>query len=360
MTVYYTVFVITLILAKLLPDRNRKEYLWKVIITLLPLFLFGALRVDFGLDYATYEAEYMALHSGVHIGVNKHSEIGFQYLLQILPTWRCVVGCTALVLCIAWGVLLYRNVGRNYLYIAIFLMFCIGNYTVYTPLVAMRNGLTISIMMLSFPLIEQRKYLLVLAIAFLGHYIHSSIMLFMPIALLVGRNNELTTREIKIWLVVILILMLLSASTLVTIVAPYVLDKFERYEYVFDIMSKSQHDSWLVNIANIALLSVVLVQFYKHRAELTKSENSYFRIGMIYLLCGFLGTLGSARTQAYFLPFFILILVKLYSMKWKDQVAKLIFFLFVVAYFLYRFFYIWQWNNPYFVFEDYESVIGNF
>lgn len=357
MDIYYLICISSIIISCLLPSANEKEYKWRVSLSFLPLFLFGALRVNFGLDYSTYESLFNVVHATSRFYKDSNTEIGFLYLLKILPDWRYVITFGSFVLCLSWIVLLYRNVVPRGLTFALILIFCIGNMTIYTPLVAMRNGLTIGIMMLCFPLIEQRRYILVLAIAFLGHYIHSSLLIFMPIALLVGRNTILKKREIFIWTGVVVVLLVISATSLIEIVTPYILAYFERYENVLATMSESKHVSYLANAADIVLMGSVLTFFYKNRTQMTPSENSYFRIGLIYLCCSFLGALGGARMQAYFLPFFILILVKMYSAQWKDNFMKCMFFIFVFAFFLYQFYYVWQWNNPYFVFQEYESIL---
>lgn len=359
MDVYYLVFVITLILSKILPAHNDREYLRKVIIIFIPLLLFAALRVNFGYDYFTYEAEYEQLHDADELDSSKHIELGFQYLLYIAPSWRFVVVLSAIILCLSWIVLFYKYVEREYLYFAVILIFCTGNFTIYLPLVTMRNGMTIALMMLSLPLIIKRKYLYVLTLAYVGSFLHTSILMFLPLALIIGTNKELSRREVMIWLITLFVLFISSNSSILNFLEPYILKYFGNYDQVLTVMSDYDHDSTLINIANLFLFSCVMIFFYKYRTKLIPSENSYFRIGLVYLLCSFMGPLGSSRMQAYFLPFFLLIIVRMYSMKWKsNNILKLSFFTFIFVYYLYRFFYVWQWNNPYFAFEEYQSIFS--
>lgn len=357
MVIYYIVFVFSLILSAVLPSKNNRQYLWKVIITFIPLFLFAALRDDFGLDYPTYESVFNTVKSGGEDSFSQHCEVGFLYILRLSPSWRFFVVISSLFICFAWGKLFYDNVQSKFFSFAILLFFCIGNFTIFTPLVAMRNGLTIAIMMLSFPFIVQRKYLLVLVIAIIGQFLHSSLLLFLPIALLVGSNRPFTNKELKGWMLSLLVLAILGSSSLLNLVTSIIISYFDRYVGVLDLMKETQHNSIAVNLANFILFGFVIGFLYKHKKILTLSENSYFRIGLIYLFCSFLGPLGGARTQAYFLPFFLLILVKMFSVKWMDTPLKVGFFLLIFAYFLYRFFYVWQWSNPYFVFNEYHSIL---
>lgn len=359
MDVYYLVFVITLILSKILPSHNDREYLRKMIILFIPLFIYAALRVNFGNDYKTYVDEYLLLKKGADIDNTRHMEIGFQYLLQYSPSWRLVVIINSIVFCLSWIVLYYKNVANKYLSFALFLMFLAGNFTIFIPLATIRNGFTIGIMMLSFPLIVQRKYVYVLIIAYLGSLLHTSILMFLPLALIIGYTKELTKREAWIWAITLFVLFASSNSAVMDVFQPLILRYFGNYELVLNVMNSYMHDSILVNIANLMLFVCVILFFYKYRSSFSKAENSYFRLGLVYLFCSFLGALGSSRMQSYFLPFFLLILVKMFSVRWKDHhVLKMSFFLFVIVYYLYRFFYVWQWNNPYFAFEEYQSIFS--
>ena len=53
MRVYFIVYLLTLLLC-FIPVHNKKGYLWKLFIVLIPLFLFGALREQFN-DQSQYE-----------------------------------------------------------------------------------------------------------------------------------------------------------------------------------------------------------------------------------------------------------------------------------------------------------------
>ena len=67
MKVYFLVFIVTLLI-QFIPVNSDRQYLRRVILTFIPIFLFGALRVDFGLDYLAYETEYEWAHTLDSIG----------------------------------------------------------------------------------------------------------------------------------------------------------------------------------------------------------------------------------------------------------------------------------------------------
>ena len=54
MNAYYFMALVSIVLSIVLPYKTNKQSVIKLIIVLLPLFIFGALRVDFGNDYAGY------------------------------------------------------------------------------------------------------------------------------------------------------------------------------------------------------------------------------------------------------------------------------------------------------------------
>lgn len=358
MSVYYAIFVFSLLLCKIIPCNNQKQYLNKLLLVFMPLFIFGALRVDFGMDYSAYEMEYYDVHSFGRIDNTLHSEVGYQLLEIIMPSWRSLLVLTSFATCMSWVFILYKYVSRQYLYFALVLFFIAGNFTFFTPIVSMRNGLAISCMLFSTELIIKRKYLIALVVAFLAHYIHSSILLFMPIAILVGSSTMLTRKEVHIWILAVVILVLLGATRILQYVTGFLSLYFDRYEVVLEEMKESSHNSLLVILANIILGSVLLYQMYINRNILDRAGNSIYRIGLIYLICPLLGPMGSTRMQCYFLPFFIVALVKMYSLPWHNKALKFGYYTLVISYYLYSFFYVWQWNNPYFDFQTYKSVLG--
>lgn len=325
----------------------------------VPLLLFGALRVDFGLDYHNYENEFYRLHTLGHVNADAHSEIGFQYLMLYMPSWRLMLVLTSLLISGSWAYLFYKNVANRQLWFAVVLLFLCGNFAVYTPLVAMRNGITISIMIFCFRLIRSRKYLMVLVVTYLGALIHSSLMLALPVALLIGQSKPLTKRDVSAWWWSLVLCVFLGQTALVNLIAPYILEGLDRYEYVVEGVKSVNHSAVLFMATNIFIFAVIIKWFYQFKDRLSDSENSYIRLGMAYLFLGFLGPLGGARMMAYFLPFFILTLVRMFGSSWRNPYLKLFFFALIIAYMLYSFYYVWQWNNPYFVFGTYHSVLGS-
>lgn len=52
------------VLINMLPVKNEKQYSLRLFISLIPLFLYGAFRFDYGLDYNTYEVYFDRVKGG--------------------------------------------------------------------------------------------------------------------------------------------------------------------------------------------------------------------------------------------------------------------------------------------------------
>lgn len=359
MSVYYTVFIITVLLCIFVPAKTDKDYIRKLIVVFLPLFLFGALRVDFGLDYATYEDMFHNFH-GSSLGEmdeSDHAELGYQALNSIMPTWRSLLVLTSFMLCFSIGFLFYKSLDKNNLILAICVMFIAGNFAFYTPLVTMRNGLANAILLLSIPLIRDRRIVIVAIIAFLGSYIHTSLIFFMPLAYLVANNKPISTKEIIIWVGCIGVFVVIGSSSILIHFTGFMMSYFDRYEHMIEAVSKgSGYANILVGVTNLVIVGIILYTIYQNRNRMSAEENCVSRIALLYLLSPYIGAFGGARWQTYYIPFFVICIANMYSYTWKSKALKIGFYILIFAYFSYSFFYIWQWNNPYFVFQTYHSI----
>lgn len=359
MSVYYAVFVLTILLCIFVPANTDKEYIGKLIIVFSPLFLFGALRVDFGLDYEAYENLYYSIKgtSIENLDESEHAELGYQVLNLVMPTWRSLLVLTSFMLCFSIVFLFYKCLDRNNLLLATCVMFIAGNFAFYTPLVSMRNGLTNAILLLSIPFIRDRRIVIVAIIAFLGASLHTSLLLFMPLAFFVANNKPISLKEILIWIGCFGGFVVLGSSSILGYSTGFMMSYFDRYEQMIEAVSAgSGYVNILVGITNLVIVGIILYTIYQNRNRMSAKENCVSRIALLYLLSPFVGAFGGARWQSYFIPFFVVCIANMYSYTWKSNVLKIGFYILIFAYFLYSFFYVWQWNNPYFVFQTYHSI----
>jgi len=154
MTAYYLVFLLTLLI-QLHPVKSNADYKKRLFFTFLPLFLFGALRVDFGNDYLGYEHYYYSVHSFSELfNIDKHMEKGYALLNLVMPSFRSLLVLTSLLMCFSYATLFYKFVQPKYNWLAILLLFLSGDKTIFFVLASMRNGMTVSLLILSLSFIQ--------------------------------------------------------------------------------------------------------------------------------------------------------------------------------------------------------------
>ena len=141
MIVYIVVFIVTFLLSYFLPAKTEKEYKRKLFIMFIPLFLFGALRVDMGNDYQSYVDYFDEFHSGTNFSFDEssHAEIGYQLLCYIMPSHRSIIVLNTFLLCLAFALFIYRNVPKQYIWVAILIIFFNVEKNIYGSMVGMRK-----------------------------------------------------------------------------------------------------------------------------------------------------------------------------------------------------------------------------
>ena len=146
MNIYWLVAILTLLLNRMLPSKTNKEYLINLLVSFLPLFIYGAIRVNYGNDYSSYEYFFEKFHvSGAFVGdSDEHAEVGFQYLCYIMPSFRSMLVLSAGLLYSSWVLFLYKNISAKWVWLAIILIFLMPEKNVFGVLEGIRNGMGIS------------------------------------------------------------------------------------------------------------------------------------------------------------------------------------------------------------------------
>ena len=183
MIVYFIVFIVTFLLSYFLPARNDKEYKWKLVIMFIPLFLFGALRVDMGNDYHVYASYFEEFHGGGSFSFDEssHSEIGFQLLCFIMPSYRSILILNTFLLCLAFALFIYRNVPKQYIWVAVLIIFLNVEKNIYGSMVGLRNGFAVITFLLGSVYIQERRWLPFALITVLAMSIHTSAVFFLEL-----------------------------------------------------------------------------------------------------------------------------------------------------------------------------------
>lgn len=359
MDIYYFVIIITFILCKSINVRanDPKAYTKKVIWVFMPIMIYGALRVNFGVDYSQYEMWYYQWHGRVtEVNPEEHAEIGYQWLNFVMPTWRSLLILVSGSVVAAYILLYSKYVAPNTLMLAVFFTMLYPDQCFFMQFVSMRCGLAIAGVYLSLPLIIQRRYMLLIPIAYGLSLLHTSAILFLPMAMIAGQTFTLSKKEIYVWLSAFAALALISQTTLISFVEPFLIgDQFESYRTHY--IEGDTHSSILNCSANAILIYFILSWAWRNKTVLTKAQNAIWRISLLYLMCPFLGSLGRTRMLYYFIPFYIITITYIMNDKRCIQWQRIVFITLAIAIMMYATFVVWM-GNPNFVFEHYHSIFG--
>lgn len=355
MLVYFACFILTLILNALIKARTPLEYKRKLCIILTPLFLFGALRVSGG-DFQTYQDTFNLIHKARFTSeISGHFEWGFVALCKALPTFRSLVVLVSLLMCLGFGSLFYRLVPPKYLWIAIVLLFLSAGNSVYFILQTMRNGIAVSLLMLAFPMIRAKRFIWYLALGIIAWSIHTSAIFAFTVAFIAGSfKKNFTQREMVMWISVISVFFIFSATEMLDFIAPYVNEYFDRYDAVIREISKVGDRSAILLTIGALTITVPVLIFLKN-TKLTQEQNQLFRLFLLYCLSFFMGIFNLRVTQ-YFCPYMICAIPIMYY-KIPQRIWGQIYFWFVVCFISYAF-YLWTQGITFIHHAQYHSILN--
>ena len=325
MGVYLIVFIVTLLI-QLIPVENDKQYLRRVILTFIPMFLFGALRVDFGLDYPTYEAEFLDAHKYSDLSdISEHSEIGYVLFERIVPTWRLLIILTSALTCIAYASVFYKCIPSRFSWIAVCLLFLAGDRLI--------PYLGFSLLAMSF---------------------HTSAILFMPVFYFICHNKAMTKREAWTWVISMFVLLIINLDLLFEQVAQFVSTYLDRYDAYAQVAIERGDNRSLLIKGFIALYVVLYVRFMR-TTELSEIENVICRMSLLFVFAFLLGSLNFRISQ--YLGFAFVCGSTVLLSRWHSKVEKSVFGAITLLYLLYAFFIVWM-GRPEFPYHIYHSVFG--
>ena len=152
MKAYYLVFFIALMVSLFYQAKTDKQWRRKLFWTFLPLFVYAAIRVDYGNDYSSYKDLFDTIHSSASFTIDRdmHAEVGYQLLNMIMPSYRSILVLNAFLLSLSLGVFCYHNVPQKYLWLAIVLIFLNPEKNIFGNLVGIRNGLVVTSFLIGF------------------------------------------------------------------------------------------------------------------------------------------------------------------------------------------------------------------
>ena len=302
-----------------IPVKDEKGYKKRTLWTFVPLFLYGALRIDFGLDYDLYEANFNSIKLYGIDSIGSHQEFGYRFLCSLLPSFRVLLILDSFLICWAYYTLFYKLVPKKYTWLAVILFFLSGKTTVFFMYSGIRNGISIAIFILAFTYMVDRKWIHFALFTATAAMIHTSAAFIMPIAFLIANRRDIEIRVLAIWLGIMLFFMFSSLGDFVMELFDYMNLVTDRYDEYVEELSETV-DNRGFSASSAALLQALLVGGMMLRMKIEERKNPLYKLLLFYLFCGTLGNLNY-RISSFFIFFSILAIVRLYYLC-KDSLLK--------------------------------------
>lgn len=352
MTPVYWILFLLVMLVQLISPLNRANYKIKLFISLFLVFVFGALRVDFGNDYDTYQAFFDNVK--VDIDYNERMEIGYRWLNYLLPNFRVLIILTTLLVCLAYYRTIENYVTYQYIPFCLFLLFLAGDKSIFFMFSGIRNSITIALLLLSIKWIIDRELIKFALLTILAATFHSSALLVFPVFYIVGGVKSFNTRNVVLFVGAFLFLIIFSAQGLLNIMGGFLLSNFERYEsYIENANMLGDQRGILINISSLALFFMLL--YFACKSKLSPKETQLVSMAFLFVFSYTLGTLN-LRLSQYSLMFFVIGVV-VFMRSCKSIMLKIVFISLVIAFFVYSL-YIYI-SMPAFPYEEYKSIFNH-
>lgn len=368
MRIYWLIFVVAFLI-QFIPIKSKKQYLWRTVFTFLPLLVFGALRVDFGNDYDSYENIFYEVQS---LSYNQlfnvaHYEMGFVLLNKIMPSFRLLLILTTILTIGSYVFLFYKYIPPKYSWLAIALLFFMGKHTIFF-MFAGRNGYALAIAIFATPFLVKRKFLPYALLSLLAMSIHTSAIAFMAFLYFGTWGEKISTKTITIYILIIAFVLIVSLTNLITWLEPvFYFLSFDRYEVYYEIAKEYSDASGGVVTMFFAILFVLVVLTAWGGASnkkdianmhfLSPSISYLIKFIILYSVAICIGSLNYRMSQ-FFSPFFIVGVVNFVD-SCKINPQKIILKYSVLAYVVLSYWFLYR-ESLYRVYNVYHSLLGDF
>lgn len=356
MSSYYLIGLIS-ILVMLIPTSNRLFYNFKLAICFSLLFVFGAFRYDFGLDYEPYVDFFNQIKEASEFGFEydetERMEIGYTYLNFISPSFEFIIIISTGLACFAYFTLFSRYVPPKYGCLAMLLFYLSGQNTVFFIFSGIRNGMAVALLILSLPLIEKKRLIPYIGMTILAWSIHNSAIIIFILSYLLGYIKNINVTVSRWMIAIAVILVIIPFELLFGLSAWLVIASFDRYTSYIEIAENiARGASFLVSASNISIIILILTGLCK-----TKIDHKLSMIVIIGLMTCYMPLLGplDMRLSMYFSGIMVAGAITAYS-KIKDKIQKGVMLGLIIAYDAYAFFVVWL-NNPYFSYQQIHNYV---
>lgn len=333
-------------------------------LSLFVVFLFLAIRYDYGNDYFSYFNTYIDLNTGNFKWINnttiKGIEIGWILLNRIfgffgVSGFFCMIAFLSAFSCTVVYKFIKKYVPARYYWFAVF--FYVFNFeTMLIPCSAMRQAVSITFFILAFDCIVEKKLFRYIFLILCAMLFHTSAIFLLPLILL--RYNKW---KVGIYQIIVLMVIFILAMIKQNEIRMYINQLISRYFSFYEIYSSFYSDfsttAGLGFVINIIIYTYAMIVARKDKKFednlLTKIVLiSIFIIPLILILPLI------TRLNYYLLPIMMIVFPTVFSLI-KNKDLRFFYMSFVIAFTLYTFVaFIYEENNrPYY--EEYKTIFSS-
>ncbi|MGK0713940.1 EpsG family protein [Aerococcus urinaeequi] len=325
-----------------IPELNKK-YPFRVF-TFVILFLFMALRYDYGNDYMSYLDIYTSLNAGIEAwGSN---DILFRALNIAMPSFFALIALTSVFYLTAIWYLIKSNLTTNKYWFAVLLLL-INPYLFLIHLSALRQTLAICFFIFAVNFAVNRKLIPYVVFILFATGMHSSAIMLLPLYFILTEKPF----NRKYLFMTIATLGLLLFTPLFDMIANKSLEYLPHYEHYYN---QGLENSLRATI--ISSFYLFLVAF--NLSKLQGKEIIYGKLALISTILSILAIKVAMITRIgmYFNIFLIVAIPHIFSRIEKKIYRQILFIVLIGIYLLryYSFFTNPLWES----FREYQTILG--
>ena len=187
MVYYILLFILILLLSSMGGGRAQRNK--NLLFIVSAFFFFFAFRIGFTPDYYNYELGFMPLHNNMSIDVDGRTEIGYQWLCRIMPSYRFVLILFTLFFSVCMYIVFKDYIKTQYWPLAFTILFCVTPF-VLGNMSGMRSGFVTCFFFLA--LIAKQKFkkeglIIALGLIMAAYLFHRSALALAPLLIISGK-----------------------------------------------------------------------------------------------------------------------------------------------------------------------------
>lgn len=328
----------------MIPILNNKYPFY--LLSFAVLYLFLALRYDFGNDYLSYLHIHQAINEGRYAW--GASDALYKILNLLIPNFNVFVAVNSFFYMVCIFILIKNNLSRNQYWLAT-LILLINPYLFLIHLSSFRQTLAICFVILAVYFVIKKQTILYFLFVLLASGFHQSALIILPAYFL------LTTKKvsfIKGILIIVIVILLLSTSLMNTLILSIINYFPTNYLYYFN---QDLQNSMRATLISSFFFFLILFNINRLKGK----EMIYGKLALISTIISLLAFKVSMITRVgmYFDIFLIVIIPLIFSKMKQGKIRIILFLLTLTIYFLryWSFFNNEVWMDSY---RTYQTILG--